>query len=61
MISLRALALLAGACTSLLGTAPCYANSTPASNALAEAERSSIVDAPGGSMKGAIEGNLRVF
>ncbi|MFZ0500628.1 MAG: carboxylesterase family protein [Steroidobacteraceae bacterium] len=61
MIPLRALTLLAGASAVLLATAPCYANGTPASNALAQAERSAIADAPAGTMKGTIEGNLRVF
>jgi para-nitrobenzyl esterase len=61
MILLRALAVLAGASAILLGAAPCYADSTPASRALAEAEHSAIVDAPAGSMRGAVEGNLRVF
>ena len=61
MIPLRALALLAGVSAVLLGTTPCYANGTPASRALAQAERSAIVDAPAGTMRGTITGNLRVF
>src|SRR5512146_1039345 len=61
MIQLRALAVIAGAATCLLGLAPSYANSTPASRAVAAAERSAIVDPPAGRMKGTIEGNLRVF
>ena len=60
MIQLRAL-VIAGAATCLLGTAPSYADSTPASRALAAAERGAVVDAPAGTMKGALEGNLRVF
>ena len=61
MIRLRALAFLAGASALLLGATPCYADSTPASRALAQAEQSAVVDAPAGSMKGTLEGNLRVF
>lgn len=61
MIRLHVLAFLVGAAVALTGTAPCYADSTPASRALAQAEQSALVTAPAGSMKGLIEGNLRVF
>ncbi|HEV2442293.1 MAG TPA: carboxylesterase family protein [Steroidobacteraceae bacterium] len=61
MIQLRVLAVVAGAAICLPGTASSYANSTPASRALAAAEHSATVDAPAGRMKGTIEGNLRVF
>ena len=60
MIQLRALAI-AGAAACLLGTTPSYANSTPASRALAAAGRNALADPPAGKMKGTIEGNLRVF
>lgn len=54
-------AFAAAVAACLLGAPLCYANSTPASRALAEAARSAVVDAPAGRMKGTIEGNLRVF
>ncbi|HEU5442597.1 MAG TPA: carboxylesterase family protein, partial [Steroidobacteraceae bacterium] len=61
MIQLRALLVMAGAAACLLGMAPSYAASTPASRALAQAQGRAIVDPPAGRMKGTIEGNLRVF
>jgi para-nitrobenzyl esterase len=62
MIRLRTLALLTGASAVLLLLGPaCYADDSPASRALAQAARGAIVDAPAGSMKGSIKGNLHVF
>lgn len=61
MIQLRVPAFVAALATCFLGTLQSHANGTPASRALADAERSAIVDAPAGRMKGTIEGNLRVF
>ncbi|MBW4053228.1 MAG: carboxylesterase family protein [Proteobacteria bacterium] len=45
----------------LLGPAPSSAAGTPASRALARAERRVIVNPPAGRMQGSLEGNLRVF
>jgi para-nitrobenzyl esterase len=61
MIHLRLLAASACAMGCLLSAATSYAESTPASRALAQAQRSAFVDAPAGEMKGTIAGNLRVF
>ncbi|HEV7138485.1 MAG TPA: carboxylesterase family protein [Steroidobacteraceae bacterium] len=61
MSQLRALLVIAGTTACLLGMAPSYAASTPASRALAQAQRSAQVDPPAGSMSGTIEGNLRIF
>src|SRR6185312_10282443 len=61
MINVRALAVLGSAIACLAGTAPSYANDTPASRALAAAERGAIANPPAGRLQGALEGNLRVF
>jgi para-nitrobenzyl esterase len=61
MNRLRILAIIAGISAVLAGAVPCQASSTPAADALAQAERSATVNAPAGSMEGTIEGNLRVF
>lgn len=61
MIRLGTLAFLASASAVLFGTALCYADSSPASQALAQAGQSAIVDTPAGQVRGKIEGNLHVF
>src|SRR5579883_1680796 len=59
MIQLRVLAATACAIGCLVAAS--QADGTPASRALAQAQRRAIVDAPAGKMRGTIAGNLRVF
>lgn len=59
MIQLRVLAATACAIGCLVAAS--HADGTPASRALAQAQRRAIVDAPAGKMRGTIAGNLRVF
>jgi para-nitrobenzyl esterase len=61
MSSPRVLAFLAGIAASFLTAAASHADTTPAARALADAARAAIINPPAGSMKGTIDGNLRVF